>query len=69
MSVPKKRRTKSSVGKRRSHHALKKTTLNSCAKCGQSIRPHQVCAFCGTYKGKEVIKIKVKKKATVKKEK
>lgn len=61
MSVPKKKRTKSSVGKRRSHHALKKETLNKCPKCGKAIKPHQACSFCGTYKGKEVIKTKTKK--------
>lgn len=62
MSVPKKRRTKSSIGQRRSHHALKKTPLNKCPKCGKAIRPHCACSFCGYYKGKEVIKIKSKSK-------
>jgi len=61
MSVPKKRRTKSSVGNRRSHHAKKKTALNKCPKCKRALRPHRICSFCGFYKGKEVIKIKTKK--------
>lgn len=61
MSVPKKRRTKSSVGKRRSHHALKKVTLNKCPKCSKAVKPHKACAYCGTYKGREVVKIKTKK--------
>ena len=65
MSVPKKRRTKSSVGNRRSHHALKNITLTKCSKCGRSVKPHTACEFCGAYKGKEVIKIK----ETAKKEK
>lgn len=58
MSVPKKRRTKSSVGNRRSHHALKGITLNECPQCKKAVEPHKACVFCGTYKGKEVIKIK-----------
>lgn len=58
MSVPKKRGTKSSVGKRRSHHALKKLVLTECPQCKKAVVPHQACDFCGTYKGKEVIKIK-----------
>lgn len=62
MSVPKKRRTKSSVGQRRSHHALKKITLNKCPKCGKSVKPHQACGFCGFYKGKEAVKIASKTK-------
>ncbi|MCK5061226.1 50S ribosomal protein L32 [Candidatus Parcubacteria bacterium] len=61
MSVPKKRRTSGSAGRRRSHHALKTVTLTKCGQCGRSIRPHTACMFCGAYKGKEVIKIKEKK--------
>jgi large subunit ribosomal protein L32 len=61
MSVPKKRKTASSVKQNRSHLSLKKKTLNSCPKCGQSILPHTACAFCGTYKGKVVLSIKDKK--------
>ncbi len=66
MSVPKKRRTRSSVGNRRSHFALKQTVLTKCPKCGKSVRMHQACAFCGTYKKRDAIKIK--EKATAKKE-
>jgi large subunit ribosomal protein L32 len=60
MSVPKKKRTKSSVGKRRSHHALKKLTLTICPQCGHKVLPHQVCSFCGTYRGKEVLAVPIK---------
>ena len=60
MSVPKKRRTSSSVGRRRSHHALNQVTLSVCPECGKAVKPHTACAFCGTYKKKEVIKIKEK---------
>lgn len=58
----KKRRTKSSAGKRRSHDALKPKTLNKCTKCNKAVQPHRACAFCGTYRQIEVIKIKTKKK-------
>lgn len=61
MSVPKKRKTRSSVGQSRSHDALKPKTLNSCSKCGQAILPHNACSFCGNYKGKTVLKVKSKK--------
>jgi large subunit ribosomal protein L32 len=56
------RHTSSQARRRRSHRSLKKVTLNKCQKCGQAVRPHTVCAFCGSYKGREVIKIKTKKK-------
>jgi len=62
MSVPKKKRTSSSVGRRRSHHALSKLTLNKCSQCGKTVKPHTACDFCGTYKGREVVKIKDKTK-------
>jgi large subunit ribosomal protein L32 len=62
MSVPKKRRTKSSVGRRRSHHSLSKLTLNKCSKCGKAVKPHTACSFCGAYKGRVVRKTKDKKK-------
>jgi large subunit ribosomal protein L32 len=60
MSVPKKRRTSSSAGRRRSHHALKQVTLIKCSKCGNAIEPHRACSFCGTYRDREIIKIKEK---------
>ncbi|MDP3900464.1 MAG: 50S ribosomal protein L32 [bacterium] len=60
MSVPKKRRTRSSVKRRQSHHALKKATLTTCSQCGKSVLPHTACSHCGYYKGKEVIKVKMK---------
>jgi len=62
MSVQFKKRTKSETRRRRSHHALKKVTLNKCSQCGKAVRPHKACDFCGTYKGKQVIKIKSKTK-------
>lgn len=61
MSVPKKRRTSSSAGRRRSHHSLNTVTLSECPKCKKPVQPHMACLFCGTYKGKEIIKIKQKK--------
>jgi len=67
MSVPKKKRTKSSVGQRRSHHALKSVTLSVCPKCGKAVKPHTACEFCGNYKGREAIKIKEAKKKVVSK--
>jgi len=60
MSVPKKRRTPSSKGNRRSHHALDKIKVNKCPKCGEPIQPHRACSACGAYKGREAIKIKSK---------
>ncbi len=62
MSVPKKKRTRGSKKRRASHFALKKTKTVLCSKCKRAKLPHQVCTFCGSYKGKDVIKSKLDKK-------
>jgi len=56
--VQMKKRTKSETRGRRSHHALKAKTLVKCPQCGHMALPHTACAFCGTYKGRQVVKIK-----------
>ena len=43
--------------RRRSHLALKANALTKCAHCGKMIMPHQVCKFCGFYKGREVVNV------------
>jgi large subunit ribosomal protein L32 len=58
-ALPKKKRTQSRRGARKSHISLKAPTLTSCAQCGQKIPPHQVCPECGYYKGIMVIETKV----------
>ncbi len=60
MPIPKQRHTKGRRNRRRSHHALKKKNLVSCAKCGSANLPHQVCFNCGTYAGREVIDVMAK---------
>lgn len=57
MAVPKKRHSKSKVGRRRQHIFLKKPTLSKCPKCANFVLPHTLCSFCGYYKGKEVIDV------------
>lgn len=58
MSVSKKRQTPSKKRMRASHFGLKKSTLSTCSKCKKPTLPHCACKFCGTYKGKEAIKIR-----------
>lgn len=62
MGLPSKRRTKTSKKERASHFALKKQQLSKCPSCGRPVLPHHACAKCGSYKGREVVKIKVKTK-------
>ncbi|PJE58448.1 MAG: 50S ribosomal protein L32 [Candidatus Portnoybacteria bacterium CG10_big_fil_rev_8_21_14_0_10_36_7] len=60
MPVPKQRHTKSRRNKRRSHHSLKAVKLAVCSKCKEPVLPHQVCVNCGSYKGREVMKVESK---------
>jgi len=69
MSVPPKRSPRSAAGGRAGHHALKKKILTSCSHCKKEIPYHQICPFCGYYKGREVIHIKLKKEKGKKSEK
>ncbi len=41
---------------RRSHDALKATTLATCPNCGAKVLPHHVCPKCGQYDGQQVVK-------------
>ena len=40
---------------RRTHYKISENGTTKCPKCGADVRPHRVCAACGTYKGKNVI--------------
>ena len=60
MANPKKQKTHSATHRGRAHLALKKIVLNKCPKCGKAVKPHTACVLCGTYKGREVTKVKIK---------
>jgi large subunit ribosomal protein L32 len=50
VAVPKRRKSKSRKGMRRSHDALVAPTLNICPQCKKAIPPHKVCELveeCG----------------------
>jgi large subunit ribosomal protein L32 len=58
MAVPKRKTSKARRDKRRSSHwKLATPGLAKCSKCGALRLPHRVCKSCGTYNGREVIKI------------
>jgi len=67
MPVPAKRRSSQRLRQGRAHRALKAMRLVKCSKCGKMTKPHQVCVFCGYYKGREIIKPKVRTKKAPKK--
>lgn len=61
MATPKKRTSVSRKGLRRAgqHHKLYRKFPMACPNCGDLVLPLHACSSCGTYKGREVFKIKV----------
>lgn len=77
MSVPVKHHTRGKVGRRRSHLALKATSLQACSECKAPVLPHRVCANCGAMQTRSLRKARAaqateapakKTKASAKKE-
>ncbi len=55
--LPKRRTSKARKNRRRSHDALTLKHLVPCDNCGEFKIAHRVCPSCGTYGGREVIRI------------
>jgi len=58
MAVPKRKTSKSVRNQRRSHDSLEGTVVAECKNCGEPKRQHNVCAACGHYDGRAVVKTK-----------
>ncbi|MDH7485959.1 MAG: 50S ribosomal protein L32 [Anaerolineae bacterium] len=61
MPVPKRKTSAARRDRRRSHDAVTPPNLVACPTCHQMRPPHQVCPYCGSYDGREVVTIKEKK--------
>jgi len=58
MAVPKRKTSKARRDKRRSSHwKLDAPNIVACPKCGAYRLSHRVCKACGTYNGREVMKV------------
>ena len=55
MAVPKRKTSPSKRNMRRSHHALTATQFQECPNCGELKLPHNMCAACGHYNGREIV--------------
>jgi large subunit ribosomal protein L32 len=53
-AVPRKKRTKNRIGKRRASQRLSAPAFTSCPRCHAPKMPHMVCPSCGTYNGRFV---------------
>ncbi len=57
MAVPKRRTSLARKRKRRANLALTPVNLDTCPRCLEPKQPHRVCSACGTYKGRQVLKV------------
>jgi large subunit ribosomal protein L32 len=57
MAVPKKKVSPGRRNTRRQFYALKPVGYVTCPNCLDSKRPHRVCATCGYYDGRQVVRI------------
>lgn len=69
MGLPGHRRTSGDKRRRLTHRALKVTGVSTCPKCTKPVKAHCACAFCGTYKGKQVLDVARRTRRTDKKNK
>ncbi|MBF0253283.1 MAG: 50S ribosomal protein L32 [Candidatus Omnitrophica bacterium] len=69
--MPKVKRghSKSRGRKRRTHYKAEAPALSKCPQCEKAIQPHHVCAYCGYYKAKQIVKIESIEERKEKKEK
>ncbi len=58
MAVPKRKLSRSRTRHRKAQWLrLAKPTTSTCQRCKQPVRPHTVCAECGTYGGKVIVDV------------
>lgn len=57
MAVPKRRTSRARRDKRRAHDAIGLPPQSKCPQCGEPRLPHRVCSSCGTYRGRQVMKV------------
>ena len=56
MAVPKRKKSRANTRHRKAQWLrTAPPTVTTCPRCKSPMRPHVVCATCGTYKGRQVV--------------
>ncbi|MGQ9729958.1 MAG: 50S ribosomal protein L32 [Candidatus Zipacnadales bacterium] len=61
MALPKRRHSRARVRQKRAHWKLAMPTVVACPKCEAPILPHTLCRKCGSYNGRQVLKVRERK--------
>ena len=61
MPVPKRKRSHSRIAKAHANKGYKIKSFTECNNCKAIIKPHQLCAECGHYKGVKIMKTKMER--------
>lgn len=69
MGLPGHRRTSGDKRRRAAQHGLDAINPAICPKCDKTTLPHRACAFCGTYRGRQVVDVAKRAARTVRKTK
>ena len=70
MTTPSKKMSRARTARRKAANMKMRVSARAiCPQCKSSKLPHVACPVCGTYKGKQVIKIKSKKEKKKEEEK
>lgn len=57
-AVPKKKLTRRRRDNRRAHIRIQPPALVICPQCREYRRAHHVCPHCGTYRGRQVLRVR-----------
>ncbi|HHY09704.1 MAG TPA: 50S ribosomal protein L32 [Firmicutes bacterium] len=59
MAVPKRKHSKARTRSRKANwRRIAAPNANTCPSCGEPKLPHRACLSCGSYKGRQVMKVK-----------
>lgn len=64
MPVPKRKTSKRRRDQRQSCKFIRTQTFAQCSNCTEALVGHRVCATCGFYKGRQVLKSKLERAAS-----
>ncbi|MBI2166170.1 MAG: 50S ribosomal protein L32 [Chloroflexi bacterium] len=62
--LPKRKSSRAKRGHSSSHYKMKLKSLVPCPQCRSPKLPHHVCPHCGYYRGRAVIPVEDKEKAS-----